>query len=316
MNQGCFVLGLSYTTSQHSVVIIALGPIVILLLASVMKLEKLTPSKILGMVISFAGIVFLETEHGSPTNSPLLVGRFDHPRRHVGLFALRRPRQARGALLRFDFDERLQRFRRRLSFSCRSPSIKPSNSIGKALAGRAGSECFYMAGVSAVLGYLLFYWLLRHMDASRVVVINYFQPVVVFLLSILILGERLTPRLSRQRRPRPARRLPRRTHLPPTNAFASVGAQHAVPGKLTWLPVHPPLRVRAPRLCLRHSERSVPRFCFCAKRRDTQSRNSLRFGCSSVGPCLRRPFSPSSAQKKAAPRMAPPPNTLTIDAGA
>ena len=54
---------------------------------------------------------------------------------------------------------------------------------------------FYMAGVSAVVGYLLFYWLLRLMDASRVVAVNYFQPVVVFLLSIPILGERPTPRL-------------------------------------------------------------------------------------------------------------------------
>jgi drug/metabolite transporter (DMT)-like permease len=53
----------------------------------------------------------------------------------------------------------------------------------------------YMTGFSAVLGYLLFYWLLRHMDASRVVAVNYFQPVCVFLLSIPILGERLTPRL-------------------------------------------------------------------------------------------------------------------------
>ena len=45
VNQGCFVLGLSLTTSQHSVLIIALGPILILLLASALKLEKLTLGK-------------------------------------------------------------------------------------------------------------------------------------------------------------------------------------------------------------------------------------------------------------------------------
>lgn len=33
VNQGCFVLGLSQTTSEHSVVIIATGPVLILLLA-------------------------------------------------------------------------------------------------------------------------------------------------------------------------------------------------------------------------------------------------------------------------------------------
>ena len=52
-----------------------------------------------------------------------------------------------------------------------------------------------MVTCSAVGGYLLFYWLLRNMDASRVVVVNYLQPVVVVLLSIPLLGERPTARL-------------------------------------------------------------------------------------------------------------------------
>ena len=52
-----------------------------------------------------------------------------------------------------------------------------------------------MVMCSAVGGYLLFYWLLRHMEASRVVVVNYLQPVVVVLLSIPLLGERPTARL-------------------------------------------------------------------------------------------------------------------------
>ena len=74
MNQGGFVIGLGYTTSEHSVVIIAASPILILLLASAMKLERLTTAKVLGMAICFLGVVLLETEEGSPTHSPLLVG--------------------------------------------------------------------------------------------------------------------------------------------------------------------------------------------------------------------------------------------------
>ncbi len=74
VNQGGFVIGLGHTTSEHSVVIIAASPILILLLASAMKLESLTPAKVLGMAICFLGVVLLETEDGSPTHSPLLVG--------------------------------------------------------------------------------------------------------------------------------------------------------------------------------------------------------------------------------------------------
>lgn len=194
VNQGCFVLGLSYTTSQHSVVIIALGPIVILLLASVMKLEKLTPSKILGMAISFAGVVFLETEHGSPMNSPLLAGDLITLAGTLGfsLYTVLGKRVARS------YDSiSMNAFNASVAAIIFLPlAIHQAIKLDWKSVGWAGwVGMLYMAGVSAVIGYLLFYWLLRHMDASRVVAVNYFQPVAVFLLSIPILGERPTPRL-------------------------------------------------------------------------------------------------------------------------
>ena len=65
----------------------------------------------------------------------------------------------------------------------------------KAVGWTGWAGLLYMAALSAVAGYLLFYWLLQHMEASRVVAVNYFQPVVVVLLSIPLLGERPTPRL-------------------------------------------------------------------------------------------------------------------------
>lgn len=194
VNQGCFVLGLSYTTSQHSVVIIALGPIVILLLASAMKLEKLTPSKLLGMAISFAGVVFLETEHGSPMNSPLLAGDLITLAGTLGfsLYTVLGKRVARS------YDSiSMNAFNASVAAIIFLPlAIHQGIKLDWKSVGWAGwVGMFYMAGISAVIGYLLFYWLLRHMDASRVVAVNYFQPVAVFLLSISILDERPTPRL-------------------------------------------------------------------------------------------------------------------------
>ena len=194
VNQGCFVLGLSYTTSQHSVVIIALGPVVILLLASAMKLEKLTPSKMLGLAISFAGVVFLETERGSTLSSPLLAGDLITLAGMSGfsLYAVLGKRVARS------YDSiSMNAFNASVAAIVFMPlAIHQAIKLDWKSVGWAGwIGMLYMAGVSAVIGYLLFYWLLRHMDASRVVAVNYFQPVAVFLLSIPILGERLTPRL-------------------------------------------------------------------------------------------------------------------------
>jgi drug/metabolite transporter (DMT)-like permease len=194
INQGCFVIGLSHTTSEHSVVIIAMGPIVILLLASALKLEKLTVAKSVGMAISFSGVLLLETEHGSPMHSPLLLGDMITLTGTMG-FAMytvlgKRVAKAYDALTV-------------TTFSCvvaatlfLPVAVHQGAHLDWKNVGWAGwGGLFYMAVASGVAGFLLFYWLLRHMDASRVVAVNYFQPVVVFLLSIPILGEHPTVQL-------------------------------------------------------------------------------------------------------------------------
>jgi drug/metabolite transporter (DMT)-like permease len=194
VNQGCFVLGLSLTTSQHSVVIIALGPILILLLASALKLEKLTAGKSLGMVISFCGVLLLETEQGSPLHSPLLLGDLITLAGTLGfsIYTVLGKRVAKSydtiSMNTFNATAAALLW---LPLAIRQGSRLDWKSVGRS--GWAG--LFYMVAFSAVGGYLAFYWLLRHMEASRVVVVNYLQPVVVVLLSIPLLGEHPTGRL-------------------------------------------------------------------------------------------------------------------------
>ena len=74
INQGLFTVGLNYTTSNHSAVIIAVGPVIVLLLARAMKLEALTAAKMAGMAVAFTGVFLLEAEQGSPVHSPYLTG--------------------------------------------------------------------------------------------------------------------------------------------------------------------------------------------------------------------------------------------------
>jgi len=47
----------------------------------------------------------------------------------------------------------------------------------------------YMAAISSVAAYTLFYWALRYMEASRVAAVNYFQPIGAILVAALFLGE-------------------------------------------------------------------------------------------------------------------------------
>jgi drug/metabolite transporter (DMT)-like permease len=194
VNQGCFIVGLGSTNSSHSAILIASSPIIILVLASAMGLEKLTVAKALGMATCFVGVVLLETEQGSPLHSPLLVGDLVTLAGVVSFsaYAVLGKRVARA----YDTVS-MNTFNATAAAILLMPlAVRQGIRLDWKSVGWVGwAGLLYMAALSAVAGYLLFYWALRHMDASRVVAVNYFQPVVVVLLSIPLLGERPTARL-------------------------------------------------------------------------------------------------------------------------
>ncbi len=194
INQGSFVIGLSLTTSAHSAIVVALGPILILVMVSAMRLETLTVGKILGMLISFSGVLVLETDRGSPLHSPLLLGDLITLAGTLGysIYTVLAKRVA-GAYDTISMNT----FNATIAAIIWLPlALRQGTRLNWASVGLVGwAGLLYMVVCSAVGGYLLFYWLLRHMEASRVVVVNYLQPVVVVLLSIPLLGEHPTARL-------------------------------------------------------------------------------------------------------------------------
>lgn len=194
INMGCFTLGLDQTTSEHSVIVMALGPVLVLLLGATLKIERLTPAKLTGMLISFFGVLVLETEHGVPGRTPLLLGDLITLASISGfaLYAV----LAKKVALRYD------------PVSMNTYNLASGAILALPLwfwqamhlhwrrvgwAGWAGM--FYMAGLSAVLSYTIFSWVLRYMDPSRVAAINYVEPVVVILISVPLLGEHPTRHL-------------------------------------------------------------------------------------------------------------------------
>jgi drug/metabolite transporter (DMT)-like permease len=57
------------------------------------------------------------------------------------------------------------------------------------------ASLFYMAAFSSVIGYLLFYYALTHIPASRVSTFAYLQPLIATVLAMIFLGERPTASL-------------------------------------------------------------------------------------------------------------------------
>jgi len=194
VNQGLFTVGLNYTTSNHSAVIIAIGPIIVLLLARALKLEALTAGKILGMAVAFAGVFLLEAEQGSPRNSPFLVGDLITLGGTIGfsIYAVL------GKKVAGQYDAIAMN-----TFNCVAAaimllplSIKQGVHLDwRAVGWQGWLGMIYMAAASSVAAYTIFYWVLRHITASRVAAVSYFQPIVVILLSVALLGENPTRNL-------------------------------------------------------------------------------------------------------------------------
>jgi drug/metabolite transporter (DMT)-like permease len=192
VNQGLFTIGLNYTTSSHSAIIVAIDPILILVLARAMGIERFTAGKVVGMALACAGILILEIEHGS--HSPLLMGDLISLGGAIGfsIYAVLAKRVTQ------EYDPIALN-----TYNCLGAAIlflpvairQGIHLDWKSVAWQGWAGMFYMAIFSSVLAYLLFYWVLRYMDPSRVAAINYLQPILVVLLASAFLGEHPTPHL-------------------------------------------------------------------------------------------------------------------------
>lgn len=188
VNQGLFTVGLNYTTSAHSAVIIAIGPIIVLLLARIMKLEAVTPAKVLGMAVAFAGVFLLEAENGSPARSPFLAGDLITLCGTAG-FAIY---TVLGKRVAAEYDAIAMN-----TFNCVAAAImlfpltvRQGARLDWHAVGWSGwLGMIYMAAASSVAAYTIFYWVLGYLSASRVAAVSYFQPIAVILLSVAFLNE-------------------------------------------------------------------------------------------------------------------------------
>lgn len=196
LNQGCFSLGLNYTSSERSVLVVALAPIMILVLARLMGLESLTPAKTIGMIVAFAGVLLLETETGSLGHTPLVVGDMITLLGVIGfsVFSVLSKRLLGDGRAETYDSISFNTFTLVAAAIVFLPlAVRQGIHLDWAGVGWAGwAGLLYMAIFSSILAYTLFYWILKYMEASRVAAVDYLQPFIVVLLSMVFLGERPT----------------------------------------------------------------------------------------------------------------------------
>lgn len=194
LNQAGFVLGLNYTSVAHSSLIIATTPIYVLLVAAWMKQEALTLQKVMGLVLSLVGVFVLTLEHGTGLHGPSFLGDMITLCGSVAF--------AFYAVYSKELAERYDTLSM-ITFVYVAGVVVVTPMAGWQLFDLAWADVtwrgwlglLYNAAIASVMGYMIFYYALTKISATRVSAFSYLQPVLATLFSILLLGDHLTPHL-------------------------------------------------------------------------------------------------------------------------
>lgn len=192
-NQFFFVFGIARTSVAHAGIVIALSPILVLLLAACIGQEIVSTRKLLGMGIAFTGIIVLQLGRVQGSSATIagdlivLLGALSFAsftvfgkalsKRHGGIAVNTVAYVSAGILLA-----------PMLAWQGRNFQFTTVSSLG-------WLSVFYMAAFSSVLSYLMYYYALTYIPASRVSGLSYLQPVLATLMAIPILREPVGPGL-------------------------------------------------------------------------------------------------------------------------
>lgn len=197
-NQFCFTVGLSYTTVGHSALIMAMGPIFILLLARLQGLEALTLRKVLGVATAFAGVTVLAAEHGLSLRSATLRGDLITLTGSVAFSIY----TVLGKKVAAEYDSVSMNTFNYIAGAVVILPLAMRQARGLSRDGSWGQigwpgwvALVYMAVCASVVAYLIYFWVLRHMTATRLAALSYLHLVLTPVLGILLLGERVTGHL-------------------------------------------------------------------------------------------------------------------------
>jgi len=194
-NQFFFVLGLARSSVVHSGLIFGTGPVMVLVISCLLRLESLTMAKLGGMLISFGGVAFLtmgmasraDGGHwqgdilflaGTATFSGYTVvvkeiaDRFDALTLNTLTFGL-------GAILLLPFG---------------APAVWGTRWATLSLPAWLGLACMIVFG--SLLPYLIYAHALSELTAARVSAFGYIQPLITAALGAWWLGEKVTWRLA------------------------------------------------------------------------------------------------------------------------
>ena len=188
LNQTLYLYGQSYTAVSHGALLFATVPIWIFLAALIHLKEKFNLRRAIGIVVALIGVITIMATGAVEFGRDYLWGDlmiliaviawayytvFGKPLvRKYGAIRVTAYALASGSLIYFPFG-----LYRAYIFDYSAPSIG------------AWGAVLYMAVGTSIIAYVLWYWVLKFMEASRVAVFHNLQPILASLVAMVWLGE-------------------------------------------------------------------------------------------------------------------------------
>ena len=192
VNQTCFTVGLHFTSVSHAAVIVGLGPIYILILAVLFRMERATGHKVVGMLIALFGVAVLASENGISLHSSSLAGDAITMTGSLG-FAMY---VVLGKRVAGKYDSLTMTAFNHFAGALIVLPLAISEAAHFSAADfrnvpwQAWAAVIYMAVISSAMAYVFYFWLLRYLEASQLSAFTYLLPVLATILGILWLGEK------------------------------------------------------------------------------------------------------------------------------
>ena len=191
LNQLFFIGGLARTSAAHTALIVALGPVMVLALSRMLRMEALTLLKSVGILVSFCGVAVLTTSKGGGGDGvhwqgDLLAFAASSVFAYFTILVKKAAVQSDALTLNT------------IVFTLGSVLMLPFTAPEllavrwSAMPSLAWWSLAYMVILGSVLAYLLFAFVLAEFTPSRVAAFNYLQPLIAISLGVWMLGEKVT----------------------------------------------------------------------------------------------------------------------------
>ncbi len=188
-NQVLFLLGLNRTSTTHAAIITGLMPLQVLVISMLLRAERMSLWRASGMLVAITGVGVLQTVHDPHGRATLLgdalvflsgtafatfaVLSKKLTQKHGGLTINTFGFLGGGLVIVWELRH----------FDLAQPSVAGWLAVA------------YMAVFPSAVAYLIFYYALTYIPASRVSTFSYLQPVMATLLGVFLMGDHISSAL-------------------------------------------------------------------------------------------------------------------------